>query len=207
VIESIRRIYGAVLSATFFMKKNHFFLKINFLLLIMHCSQKKCEKSCDARFFGAKTVLRFFWSFQKKVEKIGKNAGFSKKNLWSQTHFRSISYYHLSYKNVKKMSQKKVSKKRDFIFWNSFLKMKIGHLFLSIFEIKKKVLKTKKLSIFSISPKYSGEVESNRFRLFDKDINYKKILEKSNSCFQTTKNSFCIFWGSFDNSFDNKRNY
>ena len=104
--------------------------------------EKNVEKTCDARFFGAKTVLRKFLSFQKKVEKIGKNAGFSKKNLWSQTHFRSISYYHLSYKNVKKMSQKKVSKKRDFIFWNSFLKMKIGHLFLSIFEIKKKVLKT-----------------------------------------------------------------
>ncbi len=33
---------------------------------------------------------------------------------------------------------------------------------------KKKVLKTKKLSIFSISPKYSGEMESIRFKLFDK---------------------------------------
>jgi hypothetical protein len=32
--------------------------------------------------------------------------------------------------------------------------MKIGHLFLSIFEIKKKVLKIKKPSIFSISLKY-----------------------------------------------------
>jgi hypothetical protein len=39
--------------------------------------------------------------------------------------------------------------------------MKIGHLFLSIFEIKKKVLKTKKLSIFSISLELFGEMESD----------------------------------------------
>jgi hypothetical protein len=38
--------------------------------------------------------------------------------------------------------------------------MKIGHLFLSIFEIKKKVLKTKKLSVFSISLNLFGEMES-----------------------------------------------
>jgi hypothetical protein len=36
--------------------------------------------------------------------------------------------------------------------------MKIGHLFLSIFEFKKRVSKTLKLSIFSISPKYFDEV-------------------------------------------------
>ena len=116
---------------------------------------KRVKKSCDARFFGAKTVLRIFWGFQKKVEKIRKNAFFSEKSLWSQDHFVKKSHYHLSCKNAKKMSQKKVSKKGDFIFWNSFLKMKIGHLFLSKSGIKKKVSKIKKLSIFSISPRYS----------------------------------------------------
>jgi hypothetical protein len=65
------------------------------------------EKSCDARFFGAKTVLRIFWGFQKKVEKIGKNAIFLEKSLWSHHHFRPKSYYHVSCKNAKKMSQKK----------------------------------------------------------------------------------------------------
>ena len=104
--------------------------------------EKNVEKSCDARFFGAKTVLRKFLSFQKKVGKIGKNAFFSEKSLWSQTRFRQKSCYHSSCENAKKMSEKKCQKKRVFIFWNSFLKMKIGHLFLSIFEIKKKVLKT-----------------------------------------------------------------
>jgi hypothetical protein len=48
---------------------------------------KKCRKSCDARFLGDKTVLRNFLSFQKKVGKIGKNAFFSKKSLWSQARF------------------------------------------------------------------------------------------------------------------------
>ena len=114
---------------------------------------KNMKKSCDARFFGAKAVLRIFWGFQKKVQKIGKNAFFSEKCLWSRDHFRTKSYYHLSCKNAKKMSRKKCQKKGVFVFWNFFLKMKIGHLFLSIFEIKKKVLKTKKLSVFSISLK------------------------------------------------------
>jgi hypothetical protein len=36
---------------------------------------------------------------------------------------------------------------------------------------------------------------------------YQKILEKSNSCFLTSKNSFCIFRGSFGNFFVGNRNY
>ena len=38
-------------------------------------------------------------------------------------------------------------------------------------------------------------------------INYQKILEKSNSCFLTSKNSFRIFRGSFGNFFVGNRNY
>ena len=75
--------------------------------------------------------------------------------------------------------------------------MKIGHLFLSIFEFKKKVLKTFKFFIFSISPKHFDELLKN----------YQKILEKSNSCFPTSKNSFRIFRGSFCFFFDHIRSY
>jgi hypothetical protein len=58
--------------------------------------------------------------------------------------------------------------------------MKIGHLFLSIFEIKKKVLKTIKLSVFSISLKLIGEMESDggivTHSSIKKPTTYQKIL-------------------------------
>ena len=144
--------------------------KITFILKIIFCHckcivlKKNVEKICDARFLGAKTVLRIFLRFLKKVEKITFFAFFSEKSLWSQTHFRQKSCYHSSCENAKKMSQKKCQKKGVFIFWNFFFKMKIGHLFLSIFEIKKKVLKIKKLSIFSISPRYSVKWRATRHK-------------------------------------------
>ena len=130
-------------------------------------------------------------SFYKKVEKIGKNAFFSEKSLWSQQPFFQKSYYRLSCKKCKINFQKKMSKKRIFIFWNFFFKMKIGHLFLSIFEIIKKVLKTKKLSIFSISLKLFGEMENDRLT----DKNYKKILKKCEMSFWSFKNKNWTFWG------------
>ena len=58
--------------------------------------EKKDEKICDARFLGDKTVLRFFFGFQEKVEKITFFAFFSKKSLWSQDHFVKKARYHLS---------------------------------------------------------------------------------------------------------------
>ena len=121
--------------------------KITFFYEKKYCDWKcfdienKDEKSCDARFLGDKTVLRFFFGFQKKVGKITFFAFFSEKSLWSQDHFVKKTRYHVSCKTSKKQGQKKCQKKRVFIFWNSFLKMKIGHLFLSIFEFKKKVYK------------------------------------------------------------------
>jgi hypothetical protein len=97
VFESIRRIYGAVQSATFFMKKNQNFLRKKiFVIENALVTIKNVEKSCDARFFGDKTILRIFLGFQKKVQKIGKNAFFSKKSLWSQDHFTKKSHYHLA---------------------------------------------------------------------------------------------------------------
>jgi uncharacterized protein YjhX (UPF0386 family) len=57
--------------------------------------------------------------------------------------------------------------------------MKIGHLFLSIFEIKKKVLKTKKLSIFSISLKLFGEMGSDRAVYSSVKGNPPRIIKRS----------------------------
>ena len=61
--------------------------------------------------------------------------------------------------------------------------MKIGHLFLSIFEFKKKVLKKNNFVIFSISPKSIRK-------------NTKRSSEIENSIF-FYKNR--VFGGSFDN--------
>jgi len=163
-------------------KKITFFYFYFFCYWLWFDFKKKVEKSCDARFLGDKTVLRFFFGFQKKVGKITFFAFFSEKSLWSQDHFVKKTRYHVSCKTSKKQGQKKCQKKRVFIFWNSFLKMKIGHLFLSIFEFKKKVLKIKNIVIFSISPKSSRK-------------NTKRSSEIENSIF-FYKNR--IFGGSFD---------
>ena len=127
-------------------KKITFFYFYFFCYWLCKDFKKKVEKSCDARFLGDKTVLRFFLGFQEKVEKITFFAFFSEKSLWSHDRFHKKSRYLLSCKTSKKQGQKKCQKKGVFIFWNSFLKMKIGHLFLSILEFKKKVLKTINLS-------------------------------------------------------------
>ena len=127
-------------------KKITFFYFYFFCYWLWFDFEKKVEKSCDARFLGDKTVLRFFLGFQEKVEKITFFAFFSEKSLWSHDRFHKKSRYLLSCKTSKKQGQKKCQKKGVFIFWNSFLKMKIGHLFLSILEFKKKVLKTINLS-------------------------------------------------------------
>ena len=159
-------------------KKIIFFLKKN--IRYWECTefQKNVEKCCDARFFGDKTILRNFLDFQKKVKKIQKNAFFSKKSLWSQVHFTKKSHYHLSCENMKKKSKKKCQKKTIFIFWNFFFKMKIGHLFLSIFEIKKKVLKNEKLSVFSISLNLFGEMESDNVHFRLTFANFRKNSRK-----------------------------
>jgi hypothetical protein len=77
--------------------------------------------------------------------------------------------------------------------------MKIGHLFLSIFEIKKKVLKTLKLSIFSISLKYSAKWGVNMRAFFDNKNIYQKILEKCEMSFCSSENKNWTFRGSFGN--------
>jgi hypothetical protein len=76
----------------------------------------------------------------KNPEKSEKNRIFSLFFLWSHRIFCEKSLHHLSYKTVKKMSEKKVKKKAVFIFANFFFKIHFGHFFMSNFKIKKKVL-------------------------------------------------------------------
>ena len=142
----------------FFKKKIKIFLF--FLFCYWECSDcmKMSKKSCDARFFRSKTVHQKFSDFLKKVKKMEKNAFFQEKCLWSQVHFHTFWSYWLSCKTCEKDRQKKTQKKRDFVFWNSFLKMKIGHLFLSILEFKKKVYKK---GIFVFLSRF-GEMEQHR---------------------------------------------
>jgi hypothetical protein len=99
-----------------------------------------------------KIIQKFSIRFQKHSknwEKSLKNPIFSLFCLWSHPRFYKISCYHLSFKNNKKMSQKKVEKKVVFIFANFFFKIHFGHFFMSNFKIKKKVLKTSTFYMFS----------------------------------------------------------
>ena len=130
-------------------KKIIFFWKYFFPYYRCWAFLKRVEKSCDARFFGAKTVLRFFLGFQKKVEKITFFAIFSEKSLWSRGHFRPKSYYRVSCKNAKKMSQKKRKKKGFSFFETFFLKWKLDIYFCPFLKLKKKFWKLKN---FPFSP-------------------------------------------------------
>ena len=129
--------------------------KITFFWKIFSCYcncfdfEKSVEKTCDARFFGAKTVLRKFLSFQKKVEKIGKNAFFSEKSLWSRCRFCQKSCYHSSCENAKNLSEKNVKKKRFSFFETFFLKRKLDIYFCPFLKLKKKFWKSKN---FPFSP-------------------------------------------------------
>ena len=160
-------------SISFFMVRSktvHHFLKkikIFYYYFFRYCECSDCmkmsKKSRDARFFRSKTVHQNFSDFLKKVKKMGKSAFFPEKCLWSQDHFRTLWSYWLSCKMREKSRQKKTQKKRDFVFWNSFLKMKIGHLFLSILEFKKKVYKKR---IFCFLSRF-GEMEKHRMRIYN----------------------------------------
>ena len=99
---------------------------------------KKREKlsKCYPFFFNRSRKI------QKNSEKSLKNPIFSLFFLWSHLCFCQKSADHLSFKNNKKKSQKKVEKKVIFIFANFFFKIHFGHFFMSNFKIKKKVLKT-----------------------------------------------------------------
>ncbi len=121
-------------------------------------------------FFDPKRSTKIFLIFWKKSKK------------WEKVRFFHFFSYGLStiftlfvllsiMQNMRKKSWKKNTKKRDFIFWNSFLKMKIGHLFLSIFEFKKKVYK-KGIRIF-LNIRWNG---GEYIRVSIKKANYPRKM-------------------------------
>ena len=122
VIESIRQIYGAVLSATFFMKKNHFFLKIFFSLLQMLWFQKKRRKKLWCSFFWGQNGPENFLGFLKKSQKNRKKYVFFEKMLMVSGPF-SLNVV-LPFDVIKSIFQvrKKRSKKKGFHFLKLFFK-------------------------------------------------------------------------------------
>ena len=134
-------------------KKITFFFEKNNMLLKMHWLFKKHRKKLWCSFFWGQNDPEKFFGFSKKSPKNQKKCVFFEKKLMVSDPFCQNVALSFIMQKCEKNVWKKMSKKTIFIFWNFFLKMKIGHFFLSIFEIKKKFLKTKKPSIFSISLK------------------------------------------------------
>ena len=159
--ETIKRNYGAVQSATFFMKKNHFCLTLFFCLLKMYWLRKKLSKKLWCSFFGGQNDPEIFFEFSKKNQKKWKKYIFFEKMLMVSCPFLRQVILPYIITNIIFFSRKKMSKKTDFHFLKLFFKMKIGHLFLSIFEFKKKLPNIKNFSIFSVSLTCFGEMESD----------------------------------------------
>ena len=120
VNESIRRFYGAVQSATFFMKKNHFFLNYFFLLLRLLCFFKKGRKKLWCSFFWGQNGPENFWRFSKKSRKNRKKCVFFEKKLMVSTPFLQKVVLSFIMRKFDILSQKKMSKKNDFHFLKLF---------------------------------------------------------------------------------------
>ena len=118
------------------------------------------SKKLWCSFFGVQNDPEIFFGFSEKSRKNWKKCVFFEKKLMVSGPFSPKVVLPIIIINMIFLIRKKCQKKMVFVFWNFFFKMKIGHLFLSIFEFKKKVLETLKLSIFSISLNYFGEMES-----------------------------------------------
>ena len=122
VNESIRRIYGAVLSATFFMKKNHFFFENIFLLLEMLWLWKKCQKKLWCSFFGGQNGPEKIFEFSEKSRKNRKKCVFfGKKLMVSRTFSPKVVLSFIVIKCEKNVSKKNV-KKKGFHFLKLFFK-------------------------------------------------------------------------------------
>ena len=122
VIETIRRIYGAVLSATFFMKKNHFFLKVFFPTLLMHCSRKKMRKKLWCSFFWGQNGPENFFGFLEKSRKNRKKCVFFGKKLMVSDPFSPNIILSFIMQKCKKNVSKKSVKKKGFRFLKLFFK-------------------------------------------------------------------------------------
>jgi hypothetical protein len=122
VNESIRRIYGAVLSATFLIKKNHFFLKNIFLLLEMLWLWKKYRKKLWCSFFwGQNGPEKFFEFSEKRSKKSEKCVFFEKKLMVSGPFSHKVMLAFTIIKCEKNVSKKNV-KKKGFHFLKLFFK-------------------------------------------------------------------------------------
>jgi len=140
-------------------------------------------------FWGPKWPWEFFWVFWKKSKKSKKMRFFRKKAYGLRPNFvkSCVTIHH--HKHEFFGLEKNVKKKGFSLFETFFLKWKLDIYFCPFLNLKKKFWKLKN---FPFSP-------SHRNTLMKYWKNYQKILEKSNSCFQTSKNSFRVFWGSFSN--------
>jgi len=125
-------------------QKNERFQKIKFPHHTCFHFWKTWKKALMLVFFGPFT--RFFALFKnvqnrKKSEKWPKNRVFSSFSLCSAALFLIFPRYTLCLYFYILDFKIKTQKKLKNIFWNFFFKTKIGHLFLSIFQILKKVSK------------------------------------------------------------------
>ena len=120
VNETIRQFYGVIQSATFFMKKNHFFfIFIFFVTGYAAILEKMSKKAVMLVFLGTKRSWDFFLVFWKKSKKSEKMRFFWKKayglrTILSQTR---ITIYHIKKWKIK---VKKNVKKKWFSFFETF---------------------------------------------------------------------------------------
>ena len=120
VVESIRRIYGAIQSATFFWKKNHFFLKFIFLWLQMLWLFKKCRKKLWCSFFWGQNGPEKIFEFSEKSRKNRKKCVFFGKKLMVSAPFSHKVVLSFTIIKCEKNVSKKNVKKNDFHFLKLF---------------------------------------------------------------------------------------
>jgi len=112
-------------------------------------------------FLGTKRSWEFLEVFKKKSKKSEKMRFFRKKAYGLNPVFTKscIIIYHAKIRHF--VSKKNVKKKRFSFFETFFLKWNLDIYFCPFLFLKKKFEKLQKLSIFSISLKIYGEMESN----------------------------------------------
>ena len=120
VNESIRWIYGAVLRATFFIKKNHFFFEKIFSSLKMHWSRKKCWKKLWCSFFWGQNDPEKFFEVSEKSRKNQKKCVFFEKKLMVSSPFSLKVVLSFIIQKCEKNVSKKNVKKNDFHFLKLF---------------------------------------------------------------------------------------
>ena len=121
-METIRRIYGAVQSATFFMKKKHFFYTFICCLLKLHWLWVNSQKKMWCSFFWGQNGPENFFEFSKKNQKNRKKCIFFEKMLmvsWPFSHFMVLL---ITVWKSKFIGPKKNTKKKGFQFLKLFFK-------------------------------------------------------------------------------------